>query len=173
MGKKFTYIKKQYDMTRRMPATWNLGSYKYKFNFTHMMPFLDGLKQKKIIGLMCRACNRVTFPPQRICGNCLVKFDKWVPLRDTGVVATFTQAYVKDKATGTVEVIPVVAVRQDGSDSTFLATLNPEIKFEDIYVGMPVKIKWKEETNGDLKDIEYYDLVEDITKDMDLMDDEA
>lgn len=173
MAKKLTYKKKQYDLTRRMPATWNLGSYKYKFNFTHMKPFLDALKQKKVIGLMCRACNRVTFPPQRICGNCLVKMDKWVPLRDTGVVATFTQAYVKDKATGTVEVVPIVAVRQDGSDSTYLVQLSEDIKFEDVYVGMPVKIKWKEKPTGSLKDIEYYELMDDITKEMDLMDDEA
>jgi uncharacterized OB-fold protein len=91
-----------------------------------------------------------------------------VALRDTGIVATFTANYVKDETTGEMRFFPVIAIRQDGADTTFLTQLNPAILFEDVYVGMPVKIKWKDQPEGNLGDIEYYDAVEDVTKKMKL-----
>ena len=164
---KLEYVKKEYEKTRRMPGKWDLSSYRYKFNITHFQPFLSALKEKKLIGLKCRSCNTVSFPPKLVCGKCLVRPDLWVSLRETGVVATYTINYGKDD-NGAVKTFPVVAVRQDGADTTYLIELNPNIKFEDVYIGMPIKIKWKGKTEGNLADIHYYDLIEDSTKKMSL-----
>lgn len=169
--KRMDYIKKEYDKTRTMPASWYLSSYKFKFNITHMQPFLDKLKEKKLVGLECSACNRVFFPPRLVCGNCLVKPDRWVDLRETARVATYTITYIKDPETSDVLERPVVCIRQDGSDTTHLVQLNPDIDFKDTYVGMPVKVHWAENTIGGLMDIEYYDLVEDDGKDLGLRKD--
>ncbi|MFX1254272.1 MAG: Zn-ribbon domain-containing OB-fold protein [Promethearchaeota archaeon] len=166
---KLEYIKKEYEQTRQMPGNWYLSSYRYKFNITQFKPFLSALKEKKLIGLKCRSCNTVSFPPKLVCGKCLVRPDQWVPLRETGTVATFTINYIKNEK-GEVTSFPVVAVRQDGADTTYLIELNPNIKFEDVYVGMPLKVKWKDKTEGKLSDIEYYESVEDSTKKMELLE---
>ena len=171
LRKQLDYVKKEYVKTRTMPGNWYLASYTYKFNITHMKPFLEKLKEKKLVGLECSGCNRVFFPPRYVCGKCLVKPDRWVDLRDTARVATFTITTMKDPDTGEVREKPVVCVRQDGSDTTFMVDLNPEIDYKDTYIGMPVKVHWKEETTGSLTDIEYYDLAEDDAKDLGLRKD--
>ena len=45
--KSLDYIKKDYIRTRTMPGAWYLSSYKFKFDITHMQPFLKKLKDKK------------------------------------------------------------------------------------------------------------------------------
>ena len=92
--KSMEYIKKDYVRTRTMPANWYLSSYTFKFNITHMKPFLEKLKQKKLVGLQCSSCNRVFFPPRLVCGKCMVKPDRWVDIRETGKVASFTITYL-------------------------------------------------------------------------------
>jgi len=164
--KSMDYIKKDYVRTRTMPGKWYLASYTFKFNITHMTPFLEKLKQKKLVGNECRSCNRVFFPPRLVCGKCMVKPDRWVDLRDTARVATYTIVYTKDPETGEVLEKPVVCIRQDGSDTTHIAQLEPTIDFKDAYIGMPLKVHWKDVTTGGLGDIEYYDVLEDDAKDI-------
>ena len=165
--KSMDYIKKDYVKTRTMPGSWYLSSYKYKFNITHLKPYLDKLKEKKLVGNQCSGCNRTFFPPRLVCGKCLLKPDKWVDIRDTARVSTFAIAFVKNEETGKVEERPMVLINHDGSDTSSLAELNPELEAKDTYVGMPVKLHWREETTGGLMDIEYYDLMDDHSKDMD------
>ena len=155
------YIKEEYIKTRTMPANWYLSSYKFKFNITHMQPFLEKLKQKKLVGLQCSSCNRIYFPPRQICGKCLVKPDRWVDLRETGRVASFTITYLKDPETGKIIERPIVCAQLDGADTSYPSQLNPDIEFKDTYIGMPIKVHWAETLQGGLMDIEYFDAVED------------
>ncbi len=147
-----------------MPAHWYHSSYKFKFNMTRFKLFLEALKNKKLLGLKCQGCNIVSFPPKYVCGNCLVKPERWVHLRETATLASFTASYEKDEDSGKLIGKPVVAVRQDGSDTTWSTSLNPEIGFEDCYVGMPLKIHWRDKTTGSLEDIEFYDKIDDHAK---------
>ncbi|MHA1293783.1 MAG: Zn-ribbon domain-containing OB-fold protein [Promethearchaeota archaeon] len=169
--KHLDYVKKDYDRTRTIKAAWYLNSYRFKYNVTHLKPFLEKLKEKKVVGLQCSNCNSVFFVPKLVCGKCLVKPDRWVDLRDTATVATYTISYVKDSETGEIIQKPIVCVRQDGSDTTHLVELSPEIRYEDTYIGMPVKIKWRDQTSGTLDDIEYYEPIEDKAKDLPLRKD--
>jgi len=164
--KSLDYIKKDYVRTRTMPGNWYLASYRYKFNISHTSHFLKKLKEKKLIGNQCSSCNRVFFPPRLVCGKCLIAPSLWVDLRDTGSVASYAISYIKDPETGEIEEKPMVLVRQDGSDTTIIAQLNPDVDFKDAYVGMPVKVHWKEERTGGLMDIEYYDVLEDDAEDL-------
>lgn len=166
--KSLDYVKKDYVKTRTMPGNWYLSSYTYKFNLTHMQPFLKKLKEKKLVGLKCPGCNRVFFPPRLVCGQCLIKPNQWVDLRETGEVSSFTIAYLKDPGTGKVQEKPMVLIRQDGADTVYMVELNPEVDYKDTYIGMPVKVHWSEDLKGSLADIEYYDLVEDNARDLDL-----
>ena len=153
------YVKKSYIVTRTMAANGFLNSYTYKFNITHLQPFLDKLKQKKLVGLQCQGCNRVFIVPKSVCGKCFVKLNRWVDVRETAKVATYTITYVKDEETDDIIQIPIVLVQHDGSDSTYLAELSPEIRYEDVYIGMPIKAKWRDVTTGGIDDIEYYEKV--------------
>ncbi|NHJ25935.1 MAG: hypothetical protein EAX89_15260 [Candidatus Lokiarchaeota archaeon] len=164
--KSMDYIKKDYVRTRTMPGSWYLNSYTYKFNITHAQPFLRKLKEKKLVGNECPSCNRIFFPPRQICGKCMIKPDRWADLRETARVATFTVTYLKDPETGEVKERPVVCIRQDGSDTTNIAELAPEIDFKDTYIGMPLKVHWVENPQGGLNDIEYYDVIEDKAKEL-------
>ena len=166
LRKSMGYIKKEYPRTRTIPASWYLSSYKYKFNITHMKPFLDKLKQKKLVGLQCSSCNRIYFPPRQICGKCLVRPDRWIDLRETGRVASFTATYLKDPETGEVLERPIVCAQLDGADTSYPAQLDPDIEFKDTYIGMPIKVHWAENIKGGLMDIEYYDSIEDSAKDL-------
>ncbi|MHA1489185.1 MAG: Zn-ribbon domain-containing OB-fold protein [Promethearchaeota archaeon] len=166
--KSMEYIKKEYPRTRTMPASWYLNAYRFKYNVTHMKPFLDKLKEGKLVGLQCSNCNRVSFPPKIVCGNCLIKPDRWVDLRETATVATYTVTYLKDEVTGKIVEKPIVCIRQDGSDTTHITELAPEVNYDDVYVGMPIKIHWADNLEGNLSDIAYYDVIEDKAKDMKL-----
>ncbi|MFX1344918.1 MAG: Zn-ribbon domain-containing OB-fold protein [Promethearchaeota archaeon] len=171
LRKSLDYVKKEYVGTRTMPGNWYLSNYQYKFNITHHQPFLKKLKDKKLVGNKCSACNRVFFPPRFVCGKCLVRPEQWVDLRDTGQVSTYTIVYLKDPETGDVLEKPVIMVQQDNCDTNYMAELQPDIDFKDTYIGMPIKVHWAEPTNGNLKDIEYYDLIEDDSKDLDVSED--
>jgi uncharacterized OB-fold protein len=166
--KSLDYVKKNYARTRTMPGNWYLTSYNFKFNITHMKPFLDKLKQKKLVGLKCPGCNRVFFPPRLVCGKCLIKPDQWVDLRETGQVATFAIAYLKDPESGKIQEKPMALIQQDGSDTSYMAELSPEVDFKDAYIGMPVKVHWVDEPHGGLDDIDYYEPIKDDAKDLEL-----
>ena len=167
MSKKMLeYIRKDYIKTRTMPASWYLSSYKYKYNFTHFQPFFKKLKEKKLVGMQCRSCNKVSFPPKPFCGNCLVKLDRWVDIRDTGQLATFSITYEKNPETGETAEKPVACIRLDGSDTTFLAAMDPKVDFKDAYVGMPVKAKWVDDPQGNFSDLDYFEPIEDESKDL-------
>jgi uncharacterized OB-fold protein len=169
--KSLDYVKKKYVRTRTLSGNWYLTSYNFKFNISHMKPFLDNLKQKKLIGLKCPGCNRVFFPPRLVCGNCLIKPNQWVDLRETGQVSTFAIAYLKDPESGEIKEKPMVLIQQDGSDTSYMAELSPDIDFKDTYIGMPVRIHWVDKPHGGLDDIDYYEPIDDNAKDLELRKD--
>lgn len=165
------YVRKHFDTTRRLPGRWDLGAYRYKFNMTAFKPFLAALKEKRLLALKCRSCNTVYFPPRQFCGKCLVRADKWVPVRDTGVVATFTATYSKDEKTGEMVPYPVIAVRMDGTDTLYVIEM-ADVPFDEMYVGKPVRIRWREERTGSVNDMECAEPIEDPTEKMPLFEEE-
>ena len=60
----------------------------------------------------------------------------------------------------------MILVHHDGSDTVNIAELSPYLNVKDTYVGMPIKAHWREERNGGLMDIEYYDKIEDDSEDL-------
>jgi uncharacterized OB-fold protein len=154
------YEKKEYKRTRTMSGNWHLSSYKYKFNLSRTKVFLKGLKEKQILGLKCRSCNTVSFPPRLICVRCLVKPDQWVRLPETASVSTGAATY-EESDVNKERPTPVIAVRQDGADTTWVNTLSADINFLDVYVGMPLKVVWAAEPKGQWLDIDHYEALKD------------
>ena len=153
------YEKNTYKKTRTTHGSWYLSSYNYKFNLSRTKVFLQGLKDGHILGLKCRSCNTVSFPPRLICGRCLVKPDKWVLLPETASVATGSATY-EEGYDEREHPFPVISVRQDGSETCWVHNLPDDYDFHDIYIGMPIKAAWADERKGLWMDIDHYEPIE-------------
>jgi uncharacterized OB-fold protein len=81
-------------------------------------------------------------------------------LPETATVATASAGYdVDDK--DRERPIPVIGVRQDGSDTVLMHNISEGVDFDTIYIGMPLKVVWAEERNGGWFDIDHYEPIED------------
>jgi uncharacterized OB-fold protein len=56
--------------------------------------YYEALKQDKLLGLRCRACNAVTVPPAMVCRGCAGQNLEIVGLRGSGHIRSFTTVYV-------------------------------------------------------------------------------
>lgn len=165
------YIKKEYKKTRTLRGMWYLTNYKYKFNMSRIKTYLKGLKEGHLLGIKCRSCNRVFFPPKTICGKCLVKPDQWVMLPETATVATASAGYAEDDE-NRERPIPVIGVRQDGSDTVLMHNITEGVDFDTVYIGMPLKVVWAEERNGGWFDIDHYEPIEDPANELNKKEDQ-
>lgn len=154
------YEKNTYVQTRQTKGSWYLSSYSYKFNLSRTKVFLNGLKNGQVLGLKCRSCNFVSFPPRLICGRCMVKPDQWVLLPETASVATGSATYDEDDKERE-RPYPVIAVHQDGADTVWLQNLPLEWDFKSVYIGMPLKIVWATDRKGLWMDIDHYEPIPD------------
>lgn len=152
--------------TMAVEGEWNVGAYKYKAPM--LLPeYVQGLKERKIIGSLCRSCGKVIVPPRNICGRCHVRMDAKMEVSEIGTITSLviSEPVIKGKykvfgmdpvETGMVEegeVLIPVFVRFDGSDSnihTLLIGGDPKT----VDVGMRVKAVFAEKTSGALSDLE-------------------
>jgi len=158
--------KKKAKETMAVEGSWNVGAYNYKA--PDLLPkFVEGLKDKKIMGTLCRGCGKVIVPPRNICGRCHRRMDEWIQVSEVGTIAVFVKSEPVTKGKYTVfgmdpidmgmvkenEVIMPVFVRFDGSDSnmhTILINADPD----KLHVGMRVKAVFAKEPQGALSDLE-------------------
>ncbi len=127
--------------------------------------FLKGLKDGKIIGVYCDSCDRTVTPPRMFCEECFSPMSKYVDLPDTGIINTFSIAYIKTDASRVEKPQLPAVIDIDGtsiSPSGFLHLLD-EINPDDIKIGMKVKAVWKDaiDRTGAITDIKYFKKMED------------
>jgi hypothetical protein len=127
--------------------------------------FLRGMKEGKIIGVYCDDCDRTVTPPRMFCEECFNPMVKYVELPDTGIINTFSIAFVRTDASRVDKPQLPAVIDIDGtsiSPSGFLHLLD-EINPEEIKIGMKVKAVWKspEDRTGDITDIKYFKKMED------------
>jgi uncharacterized OB-fold protein len=166
------YLKDERPETISVEGEWNIGAYKYKANRL-LEEFVQGLKQKKLIGSLCPGCGKVIVPHRNICGRCHLRMDRRMTVSDKGTITCFviSQPITKGKftifgvdpvETGVIEegevVIPVF-VQFDGSDSN-VATVVKGVDAKDVYVGMRVRAVWAKEPQGALSDFEGVEPIE-------------
>lgn len=128
--------------------------------------FLAGLKKGKVLGSYCDDCDRTVCPPRMFCEECFNPMNKYVKLPDTGVINTFSLAYINTDASRRDDPELPIVVDIDGtsiSPSGFLHLLDEDTDLDKIRVGAKVKAVWKEpeERIGDITDIKYFVLQED------------
>ncbi len=121
--------------------------------------FLRGLKKMEIWGRECDGCSRILVPPRMYCERCYRPTDRWVRLKDTGKVVTFSIAYVNSDASRRSDPI-LVAVIEIGGASPMMGMLHllGEVRPDKVRVGMPVEAVWRpeDERTGAITDIRYF-----------------
>jgi uncharacterized protein len=121
--------------------------------------FLEGLRRGELWGRRCDGCRRTLVPPRMYCERCYTPTARWVKLKDTGRVATYSVSYVNADASRRKDPILVAVVEIDGASPLMgILHLLGEVEPEHVAIGMPVKAVWKEEGEraGAITDIRYF-----------------
>ncbi len=134
--------------------------------------FLNGLKEGRIIGSLCRRCGRVFVPPRSYCEYCMKPTDEFVEVSDRGEISTAVVSYISAKRGRLSEPVIVGVIRletpgyRDGSYEFAglfhrLCGVTPEDVMTGRAIGMKVKARWKppEEREGSILDIECFEPV--------------
>jgi len=138
-----------------LPYRWALGPTYTKF--------FEEFKNKKIMGTRCPKCVRVLVPARKFCPRCFVDTSEWVQISDKGTVKTWTLCTFE--FTGQPMEPPYIQglIDLDGADTSLshfiggvdLSTLE-KVK-EKVKIGMRVKAKWRDNPQGNILDIEYFE----------------
>lgn len=143
---------------------WPLSSYRWKTE-RFMDKYVEGLGQKKILGIKCPGCGTIYSPPTMLCVKChtelrLDRDEDWVILSQEGVVISYTVAYtgvapggLQDLAEGDRPIYVLILL--DGVDTHLLSELKGSSE-KEVRVGMRVRAAWADNTTGALSDLAYF-----------------
>lgn len=127
----------------------------------YVQRYLDGFREKKILGAKCRQCGKVVVPPRKYCGACNKVLEEFVELSQEGILENFTVGHVTVEKGGRLSQAeaPYVLgmIRLEGAGSTLLAKVN--VAPEEVRTGMKVKAIWKDQVEGDYSDLDRFDPV--------------
>lgn len=132
----------------KISYNWSVGKAGERF-------FTELRDNKKIMGTRCRKCRRVLVPPRIFCEECFVDDMEWVEVEPKGTLVTFGECYMSTDAKRLKEPWMMGIVRLNGSDGGLIHFIG-EARPEDIRIGMPMEIVFKDEREGSIKDILYF-----------------
>ena len=139
------------EWTRRALYRWDCG--------IAIGRFLEGLKQGVILGVRCPRCNLVMTPPRIWCMRCFKPVDEYIPLKDTGIVNTFSISYVRwdTKRLRKPEIPAVIEIDGASPGMGFLHLLGG-VNPDRVRIGMRVKAVWKPPRlrTGSITDIKFF-----------------
>jgi uncharacterized OB-fold protein len=121
--------------------------------------FLDGLKDGQIWARECDKCRRILVPPRMYCEEDFRPTDRWVRVKDTGKVNTFSISYVNNDASRRKKPIIVSVIEIDGASPQMgILHLLGEVEPDSVEIGMMVEAVWKPraERTGAITDITYF-----------------
>ena len=147
-----------------IPGQWPLSSYTWKTE-RFLDRYVEGLKEKKILGLKCPDCGMVYVPPTNICARChtrmrLGRDADWIRVSEQGRVITYTVSYTDVSPGGLKDLAPeerriFALIQLDATDTHFLTELK-EVSEQEVEVGMRVQAVWVDEPQGHLSDLAYF-----------------
>lgn len=121
--------------------------------------YLEMLRAGRIVGRECTACKRVLVPPRMFCELCFRHTDRWVDVKETGTVNTFSLCYVTwDMKRLTTPEIPAVIEIDGAAPGCGIMHKLGGVDPKAVKIGMKVKAVWKapEEREGRITDIRYW-----------------
>jgi len=145
--------------TRVQSSTWDLTTYKFKIESDALKLFVQGLKEKKILGRKCTSCGTVYVPGPTYCRKCMKDIDTVVEVKDRGTIGAFTVNLADIRGNPLEKILVVVCVKLDGCDSWLMGHLEGWSDWKTVRAGMPVKILWKDPPTGVMADILGFELL--------------
>ena len=133
-------------------------TYNYRVG-EYMEKYLQGLAEKKILGVRCPGCKRVLLPPRSACGACNATPDEWIEIDPVGTLENFTVGHVtvgKSEITDLTEPVIVGQIRLDGADSLLTAHVRG-VDPMSLKRGMRLRAVWRDETKGDVHDLDCFE----------------
>ncbi len=141
--------------------------YRYSMGKLSVQFFKELKENKKLHGSKCPKCGKVYFPPRAVCADCMVEMTRLIELYDTGTLVGFTVVNYPfvDPQTGGLRPFPYGygLFKLDGVD-TYTMHFIDEVDHTKLRVGMRVKAVFKEEREGNLGDILYYEIIKEEPK---------
>ncbi len=141
----------------RIPYELALGSTWYRF--------YEEFKREKIFGTRCVQCNRVLVPARTFCPRCLVDMEEWVEVSQEGVVVTWALTDYEYFGMPTSPPFINSVIRLDRTDCGFIHLIGGfeigdlDSVRKNVTAGMKVKAVWREEKEGCIMDIKYFEPV--------------
>ncbi|NPV60880.1 MAG: Zn-ribbon domain-containing OB-fold protein [Actinobacteria bacterium] len=124
----------------------------------YMQRYLDGFKEKKILGAKCSQCGRVVVPPRKYCGDCNLVMEEFVELPQEGTLENFTVGHVvleKGQLNRAEAPYVIGMVKLDGASNALLARL--QVAPADARTGMKVKAVWQDQVEGEYSDLDCFE----------------
>jgi len=129
--------------------------YRYSMGATTSRFFIEIRDHRKIMGVRCPACNVVYVPPRTTCGRCFSQLDEWVEVGDRGTLETYTRVRYSTPVQPVPPPFYYGIIKLDGAD-TGLAHLVGGMKGQEPRIGMRLQAVFKEERQGNMLDISYF-----------------
>jgi hypothetical protein len=124
--------------------------------------FFRELKEnKRIVGVRCPSCQRVLVPPRGFCERCFVPVDEFVGVEDKGTLTTFTIVYAHFTSLPPPPYC-IGIIKLDGADTGLIHYVggvdlqDMEAAKKAISVGMRLQAIWRDEREGKITDIGYF-----------------
>lgn len=123
----------------------------YIHSYGEVSEFFVGLKQRKLLATRCLKCGATWLPPRRDCGKCGSRTE-WFEAPLEGKVHTFSVLHFA--AESFLAEVPFVLayVGLAGIDTVFLTRIK-DCKLEDVYIGMPVRARFRRLVNWTPNDV--------------------
>jgi len=124
--------------------------------------YLAELRNARVVGRQCDKCGRTAVPPRMFCEWCFRPNDRWVILKDSGVVNTYSISHIAADATRIEEPLIPTVIQIDGTTDAGILHLVGETDPKEVKFGMKVQAVWKrpEERTGAITDIRYFRPIE-------------
>jgi uncharacterized OB-fold protein len=133
------------------PYNYRIGQFLEKY--------IKGLGEKKILGVTCPQCSKVTVPPRTICGACNSVLDELVEVGPSGTVENFTIGHVTINK-GLVEKLEeprlLAMVKLDGATVPLLAEVKG-IEPAELEKGLRVKAVFRDPPEDSVTDLSHFE----------------
>jgi uncharacterized OB-fold protein len=100
--------------------------------------------EKKLMGVKCSRCKKVTVPPRGICSHCRSTDVSWIELPSEGRLVTYTVIHVAPPQFQTL--VPYAIGVVEFGDRTRLPGMVKDIDLKDLKVGMELQTDFESTT---------------------------
>lgn len=115
---------------------------------TKVNDFIGYLEKGTLAGTVCKDCGIKFFPPRADCFKCLGSNMEWFEITGTGKLVTYSK--LQYAPSGFEGEVPYTIALLDFGDYKVFGRLSPDLKEEEIRIGMEMRPKVITTSNGQL-----------------------